>query len=463
MTSLFSPSTGSLIQAKTWARRQSSSRLADVDAYLEQLDTLCSNYGLNFAALAAQSAHETANWTSHWWRTDLNPAGIGIMDGGNNQKLSYQNGRDAARAHVYHMLLYTIGTPERGSVAAGWRNLDPRASAVESSKIFKKARTVKDLAGTWASDKNYAIEIQNKMVDIFTAQGVATVNLPIYREIISSGRNFPNQKLSHDKLWITVHETANRNPGANARMHKNFVVGGGGTYNVSFHFAVDDKEAWQMMRLDEVAWHASDGCNNKQTDVGCFGSIAIETCVNSDSNWQKTVENLIELIAAIIMGNNRLDYGTANGSRFSADRIGTHNKWADDKKWCPTNILNQNLMPFIVAGVRQKVSGIPPKEIYEKPSRPAFMENPEELEKAIDREMSGTTLYACKRRYTAAKDTPRLKHTGQDSPKVGPDIKKGETFAGEFVYQSNGKWWVLTAFGTRIRMEDLTPKVEFKS
>lgn len=461
MISLLAPSTGNASQARAWARRQGASRIADVDAYLNELESICNTYRLNFAVLAAQSAHETANWTSDRWRFGLNPAGIGILDNGKLDNITYKNGRDAARAHAYHMMLYTIGTPEKNSAAAAWRSLDPRASEAEKSKMFKKARNLSDLTGNWATDSEYATKIYNKLVDIFTADGRPSVSLPIYREILTSGRNFPGQTLSHDKLWITIHETANKNPGANAEMHKRFVVGGGGNYNVSFHFAVDDHEAWQMMKLDQVAWHASDGCNNKQTDVGCFGSIAIETCVNSDGNWQKTVENLIELIASIIAGDNRIDYGTATSSRFSADRIGTHNKWADNKKWCPTNILNQNLLPFIISGVKQKLSSAPPTEIYEKPTRPAFMSDPDEMEKAIDRELGGTTLFACRRRYTALTDTPRLKHSGVNSPKVGPDIKKGESFTGEFAYESNNAWWILTAFGTRIRMADVTPKAEF--
>lgn len=459
--SILGMSYGTLDRARLWARRQSAHRIFDAEEYLKELQRICLAYSLNFSALVAQSAHETANWTSGIWVSDLNPAGIGIVGGGRNLGVQYKSGVEAARAHAYHMMLYTHGYPPNHSLINEWKDLDPRADAVASSGLLGSVNTIEDLTGKWATDPEYHNKIESKLFAIFGSERVPTMTFPIYRELITSGKNFPNQRLSHEKLWITIHETGNRNSGANARMHKTFVVGGGGSYNVSFHFAVDDKEAWQMMRLDQVGWHASDGCNNRETDVGCFGSIAIETCVNSDGNWQKTIENLIQLVSLIISGDNRIDYGTAGNSRFSADRIGTHNKWADNKKWCPTNILNQNLMPYIISEVRRRVGGSPTTEQYAKPSRPAFMANPDELKRSIDRDLGGTTLYACRRMYTATKTTPRLQNTSANSPKIGPDINVGEQFIGEFVYRSNEKWWVMTAFGTRVNMADLSPKVEF--
>ena len=461
MLSLFKPDAGFVQQPKAWARRQAAARINEVDAYIDELFRLCDLYRLNFVTMISQSAHETANWTSARWRNNLNPSGIGVTGANGANGLTYASGREAARAHIYHMLLYTSGTPAANTVAAGWRRLDPRAEAVEQSAMYAKATNLNDLTGTWAIDPLYAKKIADLSRAIFEFSGGSTVSLPIYRELLTAGSNFPNERLSHQNLWITIHETANKNVGADAKMHKNFVLGGGGQYKVSFHFAVDDQEAWQIMRLDQVGWHASDGCNDRQKDIGCFGSVAIETCVNSDGDWSKTIKNLISLITAIIAGDSRLDYGTANAARFSVDRIATHNRWADNKKWCPTNILNQNLLPAIIAGVKANLTPQISTPVYDQPSRPTFLTNQAELDKFIDRQIGSTKIYAARRQYTAIRDTPRLKNTDPNSPIVGPDIKSGEIFMGEFVYKSNNQWWVLTSFGTRVKMADVKPRVEF--
>ena len=55
-------------------------RKPDLVEYQQELIRLCRWVGFNEDILLAQSAHETANWTSHWWASELNPAGIGIFD-----------------------------------------------------------------------------------------------------------------------------------------------------------------------------------------------------------------------------------------------------------------------------------------------------------------------------------------------------------------------------------------------
>lgn len=174
--------------------------------------------------------------------------------------------------------------------------------------------------------------------------------------------NRPGAKLnSTGGLYVTVHETGNTRPGAGAAMHANFVYNGGGTSNVSFHFTVDHLGAYQMLPCDEIAYHASDGCDNRNTDLGCFASVAIETCVDSGNvNKVQTRENLIALISMIITGHPSIDYGSVKPARFSADRIRTHNDWAYDKKWCPTYMLNDGYVPRIAPLVRANIGNVTP-------------------------------------------------------------------------------------------------------
>ena len=62
---------------------------------------------------------------------------------------------------------------------------------------------------------------------------------------------------------IVIHNTANAATAAQeiAYMHSN-------NNEVSFHFAVDDREAVQGIELDRNAWHAGDG-NGKGNRKGC--------------------------------------------------------------------------------------------------------------------------------------------------------------------------------------------------
>lgn len=138
--------------------------------------------------------------------------------------------------------------------------------------------------------------------------------------LIPSGNvNRPGIKLNGGKPdYITVHETANIAPGANAEMHRRFVHNGGGPEHVSFHFTVDDKEAIQLLPLDEVGWHAGDG----GAGTGNRDSIAIEKCVNSDGDSTKTQENLATLIASLMKQFN-----------IPIERVVQHNKWSG--KDCP--------------------------------------------------------------------------------------------------------------------------------
>lgn len=147
--------------------------------------------------------------------------------------------------------------------------------------------------------------------------------------------------------YVTVHETGNTNVGANAEMHRRFTHEGGGTESVSFHEVVDDREAIQLLPFNEIGWHAGDGCDSRQNDFGCFDSIAIETCVNSDGNWEQTLRNLILLIAKNIRETPTL----------SADRIRQHNAWSG--KNCPQKIRSQGRWDWLVSEVKRELAGAP--------------------------------------------------------------------------------------------------------
>jgi hypothetical protein len=110
-----------------------------------------------------------------------------------------------------------------------------------------------------------------------------------------NGKNIPSGNLTGG-VWqtVTCHDTANTAPGANARMHWQFVKNGGGPGGVSFTFVVDDKEAIQILRENQINYAQG-------TPSGNTTSISIERCVNRDANAIKSIDNNCKLVAALLV------------------------------------------------------------------------------------------------------------------------------------------------------------------
>jgi hypothetical protein len=70
----------------------------------------------------------------------------------------YANGKEAARAHVVHMIAYAYTPPIAGHVAdivRAYGGLDPRYAAVAAAGWGGIAKTIADLSGRWASISDY--------------------------------------------------------------------------------------------------------------------------------------------------------------------------------------------------------------------------------------------------------------------------------------------------------------------
>ena len=91
----------------------------------------------------------------------------------------------------------------------------------------------------------------------FNAIEFCGFDVPTYEQICPiSDQNRPGiVKISTE--YITVHDTANNSSGANAKMHANYVQGGGG--GTSWHYSVDQDNIYHQVPDNEVAYHAGDG------------------------------------------------------------------------------------------------------------------------------------------------------------------------------------------------------------
>lgn len=129
-------------------------------------------------------------------------------------------------------------------------------------------------------------------------------------------------KLPMKPKYISIHETANRNRGADDIMHGKYLKGTASIdRTVSWHFTVDHDSIRQHLPTNEVGWHAGDGYNG----TGNRESIAIEMCVNEDGDYFATLRLTAELVAHLVATEpSLLPYPECTTQ---------HNKWSG--KDCP--------------------------------------------------------------------------------------------------------------------------------
>ena len=149
--------------------------------------------------------------------------------------------------------------------------------------------------------------------------------MEIIQDIIKKGQiNRPGARNSC--ISITVHETANKKKGADAKAHAKYIK----TLNerTSWHYTVDDKSVYQHIPDEEKSYHTSSAEANES-------SISIELCVNADGNFEKTKENAAWLINHLMEKH-----------RIPPENIYTHKDWTG--KNCPATLLSEGIDKFLL-------------------------------------------------------------------------------------------------------------------
>ncbi|CAM3679430.1 hypothetical protein GCM10009865_47710 [Aeromicrobium ponti] len=123
--------------------------------------------------------------------------------------------------------------------------------------------------------------------------------------------------------YITIHETANTAKGANDLAHAKLQANGN-SRQASWHLQVDEDSCYQSLPFDEAGMHAGDGTFGD----GNRKSIGIEICVNSDGNFEKSVQNAAIITAQLMKQFN-----------IPIQKVVPHKHWSG--KNCPTNLLKR--------------------------------------------------------------------------------------------------------------------------
>ncbi|SHK49194.1 peptidoglycan recognition protein family protein, partial [Paramaledivibacter caminithermalis] len=105
-----------------------------------------------------------------------------------------------------------------------------------------------------------------------------------------------NYSLGNDIKYIVIHDTGNKRKGADAFNHYRYF--NRKNRRASAHYFVDDKEIIQTVEDFNVSWHCGDG--KGKYGITNHNSIGIEICINEDGDYEKAVDNTIDLVKCLM-------------------------------------------------------------------------------------------------------------------------------------------------------------------
>lgn len=288
------------------------------------------------------------------------------------------------------------------------------------------------------------------LVQFAGAKVAVPLDVPFRVVLIPSSqtRQRPGTKMTPDRY--IQHETGNPNVGADAAMHLRYLQNGapnnsGVAQSLGYHFTVDQNEIIQMIPLDEITWHGGDGagvCNYK--------GVSCELCVQDNNKYKVKARENAEKLAAAVMQAMGITILERHGD--CCVRIGSP---AGCHINCPEYMGKENYWPTFVRNVNTYRSG---SAISEPPTTYANPIAPPDWD-GTDKVINGITFWALQRSYKAIEETPVYQYADVTSSQVRAPLQKGELIEGWYVVESNGELWIVTKFGSRIKLQSVTPRI----
>lgn len=149
----------------------------------------------------------------------------------------------------------------------------------------------------------------------------------IVKNLVSQSKYSVKCPYSMTPEFIVVHNTAND---ASAQNEVTYMVSNNN--QVSFHFAVDDKEIVQGLPLDRNAWACGDGANGKGNRKG----IQIEICYSKSggARFENAEKNAAKFIAQLLKERG-----------WGVDKVKKHQDFSN--KYCPHRTLDKGWASFV--------------------------------------------------------------------------------------------------------------------
>ena len=153
------------------------------------------------------------------------------------------------------------------------------------------------------------------------------MSLTIKQNLVSKDKYSIKCPYTMTPEWITIHNTDNDAPAEN---EIKYMISNDN--QVSFHYAVDDKEIIQGLPLDRNAWAAGDGANG----TGNRKSLHVEICYSKSGGikFQNAEKNAAKLVAQLLHERG-----------WDASKVKTHKDWSG--KNCPSRTLAVGWASFV--------------------------------------------------------------------------------------------------------------------
>lgn len=149
----------------------------------------------------------------------------------------------------------------------------------------------------------------------------------IVKNLVSESKYSVKCPYSMTPEFVVVHNTAND---ASAQNEVKYMISNNN--QVSFHFAVDDKEVVQGLPLDRNAWACGDGANGKGNRKG----IQVEICYskNGGVRFENAEKNAAKFIAQLLKERG-----------WGVDKVKKHQDFSN--KYCPHRTLDKGWASFV--------------------------------------------------------------------------------------------------------------------
>ena len=149
----------------------------------------------------------------------------------------------------------------------------------------------------------------------------------VIKNLVSQSKYSIKCPYSMTPEFVVVHNTAND---ASAQNEVKYMISNNN--QVSFHFAVDDKEIVQGLPLDRNAWACGDGGNGKGNRKG----IQIEICYSKSGGvrFENAEKNAAKFIAQLLRERG-----------WGVDKVKKHQDFSN--KYCPHRTLDKGWASFV--------------------------------------------------------------------------------------------------------------------
>jgi N-acetylmuramoyl-L-alanine amidase len=155
------------------------------------------------------------------------------------------------------------------------------------------------------------------------------------QKLVSSSKYSIKCPNSMNAEYITFHNTAND---ASAENEINYMIGNNN--QVSYHYAIDDKEVVQGIPVNRNAWHCGDG-----NGIGNRKSIGVEVCYSKSGGdrYYKAEALAIKFIAQLLHERG-----------WGVDRVKQHNHWSG--KNCPHRVRAESRWQQVLDSINEELS-----------------------------------------------------------------------------------------------------------